>query len=461
MNFFKYAVAILLFAAAATPLYASAQTYTPSRYGTYYNYDGSGEASTTRQQRIRSFRQQSSDTQQKINALGTASSTNVFMPVLFGVALTDIYPNFGDPRDGGTRTHEGEDIMAVKGTPIVSPTAAVVLRVVTGASEGNAVYTANPGGEVFVYMHLDKFGEGVTQGTVLGQGGLIGYVGDTGNAAGGPAHLHFEIHDANNQPTNPFSRLNLEYTVAQKISYLTTILGQSASSTSLAQFLVTNFRSTFTAAQTSGIALPQLILDALISVPAPTIVAGKVLPSGELDVGSTGAAVVVLQNYLIQAARGPAAARLATAGATGTFGTITKAALVEFQLSVGITPASGYYGPLTRSYVESHAVAALPVTPIVTATTTTIGATSTPSSKDTLTIDLSKGMTNEQVRTLQTMLNVRGFTVAATGDGSPGHETNYFGPATLAAVIKFQIARNVSPAAGYVGPLTRAALAAL
>jgi peptidoglycan hydrolase-like protein with peptidoglycan-binding domain len=454
MNFSKYAVAVLLLAVAGTPLYVQAQTATTtSRYRTYNTYDGSTEASSTRQQRIRGYRQQTTETQQKIAALGTASSTAVFMPILFGVALTDIFPNFGDPRDGGARTHEGEDIMGVKGTPIVSPTAAVVLRVLTGASEGNTVYTANPGGEVFVYMHLDRFGEGVTQGTVLQQGSLVGYAGDTGNALGGPAHLHFEIHDANNQPINPFPRLSVEFTVAQKMSYLTTILSQSASSTGFAVFLVTNFRNTFTAALATGVALPQSIIDALASVPAPTIVAGRMLPSGELDVGSTGAAVVALQNYLIQAARGPAAVRLATAGATGTFGAMTKAALVEFQQSVGITPASGYYGPLTRSYVESHALASLPTTPtpVVSATSTTAA----------LTKDLQKGITDPQVRTLQKMLNAKGFMVAASGDGSAGFETEYFGSATLAAVIAFQTARGIAPAVGFVGPLTRAALLAL
>ena len=56
------------------------------------------------------------------------------MPILFGVSVKNISPNFGDPRDGGARTHEGEDIMAVKGTPIISPTNAVVIRAGTGGS---------------------------------------------------------------------------------------------------------------------------------------------------------------------------------------------------------------------------------------------------------------------------------------------------------------------------------------
>jgi peptidoglycan hydrolase-like protein with peptidoglycan-binding domain len=78
-----------------------------------------------------------------------------------------------------------------------------------------------------------------------------------------------------------------------------------------------------------------------------------------------------------------------------------------------------------------------------------------------LTRDLYRGMSGEDVRTLQGLLNTKGYTVALTGAGSPGNETIYFGPATEAAVIRFQIAHGISPAVGYVGPITRAALASL
>lgn len=239
--------------------------------------------------------------------------------------------------------------MATKGTPIVSPTDAVVLRTVTGASEGNAVYTANPGGETFVYMHLDHFGEGVQPGAVLHAGSLIGYVGNTGNAAGGPAHLHFEIHNSSGTPVNPFPRLSSEIPLAGKINDLTGILAQTGDPAELAQFLVSNFRNTFLQALSGNIALPLQLVSALAT---------------------------------------PAAAA----------GTVR---------------------------------------------------------------DLKKGMTGEDVRALQQLLNRKGFTVAQSGPGSVGSETNYFGPATFAAVIKFQTATHVSPTAGYVGPLTRAALAGL
>ena len=70
--------------------------------------------------------------------------------------------------------------------------------------------------------------------------------------------------------------------------------------------------------------------------------------------------------------------------------------------------------------------------------------------------DLYFGMTDPDVSLLQKYLNSHGSPVAASGDGSPGHETNYFGNLTKAALARFQATHNILPAAGYFGPLTRA-----
>src|SRR3989344_1764246 len=83
------------------------------------------------------------------------------------------------------------------------------------------------------------------------------------------------------------------------------------------------------------------------------------------------------------------------------------------------------------------------------------------------TSNLSMGMENAEVQTLQRFLNGAGFTIIESGPGSPGNETTRFGALTRAAVMKFQCAKGIvcdgderSTGYGYFGARTRAALLA-
>lgn len=76
--------------------------------------------------------------------------------------------------------------------------------------------------------------------------------------------------------------------------------------------------------------------------------------AANLGQGSSGASVATLQHFLIAQNKGPAAETLSKVGATAYFGALTRAALAEFQASVGISPALGNFGTITRMYISTH-----------------------------------------------------------------------------------------------------------
>jgi murein DD-endopeptidase MepM/ murein hydrolase activator NlpD len=106
--------------------------------------------------------------------------------------------DWGFPRSGG-RFHEGNDLFAPRGTPAVATVSGEVVQKV-GAIGGNQVKLFGDDGVSYYYTHLDRFGESgrVEAGTV------IGYVGTTGNAAGGTPHVHFEVHPGGGAAINPY-----------------------------------------------------------------------------------------------------------------------------------------------------------------------------------------------------------------------------------------------------------------
>ena len=74
--------------------------------------------------------------------------------------------------------------------------------------------------------------------------------------------------------------------------------------------------------------------------------------------------------------------------------------------------------------------------------------------------NLESGAVGQEVRALQMFLNAHGYPVAAAGPGSSSNETTTFGPLTRAALIEYQKAKGITPAIGFFGPKTRAAVGA-
>ena len=67
--------------------------------------------------------------------------------------------------------------------------------------------TATTGGTYYVYAHLSGFAPGLTKGSKVVKGQLLGYVGDTGNPGAGNYHLHFEIHPNGGAAVDPLPLL--------------------------------------------------------------------------------------------------------------------------------------------------------------------------------------------------------------------------------------------------------------
>jgi murein DD-endopeptidase MepM/ murein hydrolase activator NlpD len=126
-------------------------------------------------------------------------------PVDGAVSFTDTW---GDPRSGG-RTHQGVDMIASRGTPLVAIEAGTVKRMRNGGLGGITVTLKGVSGDEYYYAHLDGWASGLSVGQSLPVGGLpvgglLGYVGNTGNAQYTIPHLHFEFAPGGGSPVNPY-----------------------------------------------------------------------------------------------------------------------------------------------------------------------------------------------------------------------------------------------------------------
>lgn len=124
----------------------------------------------------------------------------ITMPVS-GVRPAMLRDTWHAARSGGRR-HQGIDIFARRGTPVLSATEGIVLRVGTNRLGGRVVWVLGPGGQRHYYAHLDRFSD-VAAGARVEAGRVLGYVGNTGNAAGTPPHLHYGIYELDGA-VNPY-----------------------------------------------------------------------------------------------------------------------------------------------------------------------------------------------------------------------------------------------------------------
>lgn len=118
--------------------------------------------------------------------------SRIAMP-LEDVPRREVADTWQAPRGVGRR-HEGQDIFAPKGTPILSATNGYIYKIGENNLGGQTVSVISSGGRVYYYAHLDSYARGIEVGDRVTTRTVLGYVGTTGNAQGTPPHLHLGIY---------------------------------------------------------------------------------------------------------------------------------------------------------------------------------------------------------------------------------------------------------------------------
>lgn len=103
--------------------------------------------------------------------------------------------------------HEGVDLVAPAGTPVVAAADGLVVGAAPNGRYGNWIRLEHGGKLASVYGHLSAFATGLQPGMMVSRGDVIGYVGSTGRSTG--AHLHFELQ-VDGKPVNPITHPELK-----------------------------------------------------------------------------------------------------------------------------------------------------------------------------------------------------------------------------------------------------------
>jgi peptidase M23-like protein len=240
---------------------------------------------------------------------------HIIFPVVAQVQYTD---DFGQPRPGGA--HQGNDIMAPKKAPAVAAEAGKVKYWTTSRSAGCMLYVYGASGTTYDYIHLNndltsrndnrgKCVRGVAytvrNGARVAAGQQIGYVGDSGDADGVHAHLHFEVHPNGGKATDPYPYLQ----AAQKLLFASkpgapfaltltgTVIGSDAASLTV--------KVTTSQAYPSNLTLKKLNQTIVLGVP-PTALVQTVNPNGVVRTASSVATATTGQSVVVWTQPAPA-----------------------------------------------------------------------------------------------------------------------------------------------------------
>ena len=138
--------------------------------------------------------------------------TDLLIPVL-GITRDQLHDSFGNARIG--HRHQGMDILAPKGTPVVAAVDGAVLKMKWDRGGGRTLRLLDQSGKyVLYYAHLSRYATGLQEGSPVRKGQVVAYVGKTGTVHGS-AHLHLAItsllgdtdHWWQARPLNPYTLL--------------------------------------------------------------------------------------------------------------------------------------------------------------------------------------------------------------------------------------------------------------
>ncbi|HEY0385219.1 MAG TPA: M23 family metallopeptidase [Pyrinomonadaceae bacterium] len=131
-----------------------------------------------------------------IAAAPTSTTANGSTPLLIpvaGVRREQLRDTFSEARSEG-RVHDAIDIPAARGTPVVAAADGRIVKFFKSDKGGITIYQLSTDERlVYYYAHLERYAEGLAEGSFAHRGDVIAYVGDTGNAGPGNYHLHFSV----------------------------------------------------------------------------------------------------------------------------------------------------------------------------------------------------------------------------------------------------------------------------
>ena len=142
---------------------------------------------------------------QLVHAKHDSFLENMVFPVKH--VMSHFYDDWGEIRGNGNRVHEGIDIRAPKGAPVVAIADGKVNTISYSDSSGYYIAIDHENGWLSLYVHLNDdvegndnlggretaFAENIYLGAEVIAGQIIGYLGDSGNAEGTVPHVHFEV----------------------------------------------------------------------------------------------------------------------------------------------------------------------------------------------------------------------------------------------------------------------------